>query len=95
MSTGTSRQHPKISTVAVSLLWVPAVVSVVVAGYLMLRTPPGDRVPSSAQPTTAVALRAPTPEPPKATDAPSAQPDAAITAHELLDPVGAGHDVAR
>ena len=95
MSTGTSRQHPEIGSVALRLLWIPTVASVVVAGYLMLRTPPGVRVPSSAQAMTVVVRPARPPEPSKTLDAPSAQPDAAITAHGLLDPVGAGHGVAR
>jgi len=95
MSTGTSCQHPELGSVALRLLWIPAVASVVIVGYLILRTPSGDLAPSSVHAMTAVVPEASPPEPPKAPGVPSTQPDAAIAAHELLDPVGAGHDVAR
>jgi hypothetical protein len=94
MQTGFSYQHREIGSVALRVLAIAAVISLIVAVYL-LRMPPGDGAPSSAQAMTVVVHPALLPEPSNALDAASAQSDAATTAHELLDPVGAGHDVAR
>ena len=95
-----SRQHPEIGSIALRMLWIPIVASVVIAGYLALRTPQNELAPAMAV-ATAKDL---------ATQARSASSDDAtartviatpgisaesIAQHEALDPVGAGHDVAR
>jgi hypothetical protein len=95
-----SVRHAEIGSVATRMLWIPAVVTVLVVGYLVARTPPdgsgqGAAIPSAhaAAPVARAAQSSgavlPLPE-----TAP-VPPDEAVVAHQLLDPVGAGHDVAR
>lgn len=98
-----SRQHPEIGSVALRMLWIPAVLVALLASYLALRTP-GDEEPLGVQLTADVSadvLQAPD-QPnvsPTGTRASTSVPaavahDPAIVEHELLDPVGAGRATA-
>ncbi len=94
----TTRQHPEIGSVAIRMLWIPVVASILVGGYFVLRTPQDDGAPAmatarAAAPVTHTATPTDTTAPRlEATTAKSAETAAE---HETLDPVGAGHDVAR
>ena len=97
---GTSLQHPEIGSVATRMLWVPAVASILVVGHLALRAPQDGTAVTmapaasrAAPPAVQAAQRADAA--PRSRDAAPAALDEATTAHEALDPVGAGHDVAR
>lgn len=41
-------QHPEIGSFALRMLWIPIVASVLVVGFLALRTPQDDRAPTMA-----------------------------------------------
>jgi hypothetical protein len=95
-----SRQHPEIGSVALRMLWIPVVGSILVVGYLALRTPQNEPAPVMA---VATAKDLGTPARSASSDDATARtlmatPGIAaesIAQHEALDPVGAGHDVAR
>lgn len=91
----TSHQHPEIGSVAMRMLWIPAVVSILLAGYFVLQAQ-NDRAMTATHAAAPVVRTAP---PLNAAlqvlDVGPAVRDEAVTAHQALDPVGAGHDVAR
>jgi hypothetical protein len=95
-----SRQHPEIGSVALRMLWIPVVGSILVVGYLALRTPQNEPAPVMA---VATAKDLATPARSASSDDATARPLIAtsgiaaesIAQHEALDPVGAGHEVAR
>jgi hypothetical protein len=89
---GTSLQHPETGRVATRMLWIPAVASILVVGHLALRAP-HDGAAATMAPAAQAAQRADAA--PRSRAAVPAAVDEATTAHEALDPVGAGHDVAR
>ena len=92
----TSHQHPEIGSIAMRMLWIPAVASILVAGYFTLQAPRNDRTMTAAHAAAPVARTAPVLNAGlRALDVEPAVPDEAVTAHQALDPVGAGHDVAR
>jgi len=94
----TSPQHPEIGSVATRMLWIPAVASILVISYVALHAPQDDRAPTalaSAHAAAPVAWAAPSRDAtPRWIEAIPAVADEALAAHEALDPVGAGHDVA-
>jgi len=95
-SPGNSQQHPRIGSFATRMLWIPVVLSILIASYLVLRAPQEARAVStvaSSPNATAVVARATTPAGIVAAVPASAVPDPATAAHEYLDPVGVGHAV--
>ena len=93
------QHHPEIGSVALGMLWIPIVALIVVVGFLALRTP-RDSAPtlavSAAHATSPDALsRSPRQADAASSDVTNAVDDEATAAHVALDPVGAGHDVAR
>jgi hypothetical protein len=97
---GTSLQHPEIGSVAMRMLWIPAVASILVVGHLALRAPQdgaaATMAPAASHAAPSVVQAAQRADAtPRSRDAVPAAPDEATTTHEALDPVGAGHDVAR
>ena len=95
-----SKQRAEVGSVAMRMLWIPAVTTILAVGYCVLRTP----WDHDAAATTLVTARTATPDmrgaPPRdivrqLPEAALVPPDEAVAAHQLLDPVGAGHDVAR
>jgi hypothetical protein len=96
----TSRHHPDIGSVALRMLWIPVVASIVIAGYLALRTPQNEFAPVMAVATAKeLAMRAPSATSDDAIartvmSSPGV-PAESIAEHQALDPVGAGHDVVR
>jgi len=96
----TSRQHPKIGSSALRILWIPAVVAIGIAGYFALRMPQSEIAPAMAvAAATGLATQGSRVTPDDATSravtATPDLPDASIVRQQTLDPVGAGHDVAR
>ncbi len=97
---GTSRQHPKIGSVSLRMLWIPVVASILVAGYITLRPPQDERASAT---TVAAVKESAAPQPTiipsdvttREVDASPALPDEAIRQQQELDPVGAGHDIPR
>lgn len=93
------RQREELGSFATRMLWIPAVVSVLVIGFVGLRAPPeSDAAAASVRSAHAAApdVRAvPSTNVLQSKDTSPTPPDEAILAHESLDPVGAGHDVAR
>jgi len=96
----TSRQHPEIGSYALRMLWIPAVAAIVIAGYFALRMPQNEIAPAMA---VAAATGLPTQGPRATPDSTTSRtataspdlPDESIVQQQTLDPVGAGHDVAR
>jgi hypothetical protein len=96
----TSRQHPEIGRVTLRMLWIPAVAAVAITGYFALHMPQHDLAPAMAAATAremaTQALRpAPDDTTPRTVMAAPDLPDESIVRQQTLDPVGAGHDVAR
>jgi hypothetical protein len=94
------RQHHEIGSFATRMLWIPVGVSILVVGFLVARAPQGDSAAVTAVATahSASLVRGTTPPPDIVLQLPETAlvpPDEAIAAHQVLDPVGAGHDVAR
>ena len=95
-----SRQHPEIGSVALRMLWIPVVGSILVVGYLALRTPQNEPAPVMA---VAAANEIATQARSASSDDATARtlmatpgiPAESIAQQQELDPVGAGHDVAR
>lgn len=97
---GTSPQHPEIGSVALRMLWIPVVASILVAGHFALRSPRDGAAATMALATAHAAVPAVHVAPredamPKSLEARPNASDDATAAHEALDPVGAGHEVAR
>ena len=95
-----SLQHPEIGSFALRLLWIPIVGSILIVGFLGLRTPQDERASTMAVATTrdhapSVTVVSPPESSARQIEAVPAMPDEAVAAHEALDPVGAGHEVAR
>jgi hypothetical protein len=93
------RQREELGSFATRMLWIPAIVSVLVIGFIGLRAPAdGDAAAASVRSAHAAAadVRAvPSTNVLQSKAASPTPPDEAILAHEALDPVGAGHDVPR
>ncbi len=93
------QHHPEIGSVALGMLWIPIVALIVVVGFLALRTPHDSAPTLAVSAAHATAPVAPSPSPREADvaspDVANAGNDEATAAHVALDPVGAGHDVAR
>lgn len=95
----TSLQHPEIGSVAMRMLWIPAVASIAVAAFLLLRAPHDNTAPAAVGAAYAAAPAAQAAPSggaaPQQVEAVAAAVDEATAAHQALDPVGAGHDAAR
>jgi hypothetical protein len=96
----TSQQHPEIGSVALRMLWIPAVASILIAGYLGLRSPQDERaspmaVATAKEMATPVLTAPPGEYAARDVETAPALPDESIAQQQALDPVGAGHDVAR
>ncbi len=94
-----SRKHPEIGRVTLRMLWIPAVAAIAITGYFALHMPQHKLAPAMAAATAGeMATQALRP-----TDDTTARtvmvapdlPDESIVQQQELDPVGAGHDVAR
>ena len=96
MQTGiTSYQHPEIGSVAMHKLWIPAVASILVAGYFVLYTSQNDRAVTAAHAEVPGVRIAPASNAvPQVLNVGPAVRDEAVAAHQALDPVGAGLGVA-
>jgi len=93
-------QRPEIGSFAMRMLWIPAIASVLVIGFLALRMPQNEITGTMAVATAEELASqgrniAPADVTPRATEAALATPDEAIAQHQALDPVGAGHDTPR
>jgi hypothetical protein len=96
----TSRQHPEIGSVSLRMLWIPVVASIFIVGFLALRAPQNEPAPVMA---VATAKEIATQAHGASSDDATARtvmaapdlPDESIVQQQALDPVGAGHDVAR
>ncbi len=95
-----SIQYREMGNIARRMIWIPVVLSLLVVGALAARMPHDEQRPVMA--TTPIPAEAPvardvSPEDPLSHLMYPATPssDAALAAHELLDPVGAGHDTPR
>jgi hypothetical protein len=96
----TSRQHPEIGSVVPRMLWIPAVAAMVIAGYFALRMPQQEVASAMAVAgATGLATQGfratPDATTSRAVTATRDLPDESIVRQQTLDPVGAGHDVAR
>ncbi len=96
----TSRQHPEIGRFKLRMLWIPAVAAIAITGYFALHMPQHELAPAMAAAAareTATQARRPTPDDTTARTVMVAPdlPDESIVQQQALDPVGAGHDVAR
>jgi len=96
----TSWQHPEIGSVALRMLWIPIVASILIAGYLALHAL-RDEPASPMAVATAKEMATPVQTVPSGesvagdVETAPALPDESIAQQQALDPVGAGHDVAR
>jgi hypothetical protein len=93
-------QNREMGNIARRMIWIPVVLSLVVIGVLAARTPHEEQQPVMAAtpiPAEAPVARDVSPEDPLSHLMYPATPrtDAALAAHEVLDPVGAGHDTPR
>jgi hypothetical protein len=96
----TSRHQPEIGSSALRMLWIPAVAAIGIAAYFALRMPQSEIAPAMAV-AAATGLATPGPRATpvgmtsRAVTASPGLPDESIVQQQALDPVGAGHDVAR
>ena len=96
---GTSRKPAEIGSVSLRMLWIPAVVVVVIAGYVALHKPQHELASAMAAATTReLATQAPGGLPgdtgARTVAAVPEQPDESIVQQRVLDPIGAGLDLA-
>jgi hypothetical protein len=95
----TSRHHPEIGSITLRMLWIPAVAAIVITGYIALHRPQHELAPTMAvAAANELATQAPSTSPVGTTTgtvvAPSELPDEAIVQQRVLDPIGAGLDIA-
>jgi hypothetical protein len=93
-------QRPEIGSFALRMLWIPVIASLAIVGFLALHTPQDERASTMAVATAKAATsNVPTVSPDDLLShllyAAPVTSDEALAAHELLDPVGAGHDPSR
>lgn len=91
------RKHPpqshQIGRLASRLLTIPVMAMALLASYVLLRS--SSAAPASMAEAAPALMAAPSQARSTATRAAPAAQDAAILAHEVLDPVGAGRSAAR